>query len=67
MITLRETHNIRPHFIAECRGSERDGRSCSWGPHYTRNAQGLAAQHHDKTGHTVRVEIERTVYYGPIR
>jgi len=30
----------------------------------TRNGLGLAAQHYDRTGHAVRVETCRVVYYG---
>lgn len=40
------------HAVCEC-GWEREGK----------NALGLAAQHHDKTGHSVRVEVEGMVSY----
>ncbi len=42
----RETHVIRPNFMVEC-------LDCGWTA-YSQNAQGLAAQHHDQTGHSVR-------------
>jgi len=57
----REAHVTRPDLRAECREP-----GCGWTA-YRRNALGIAARHHDTTGHTVRVEIERVVYYGPIR
>ena len=36
---------------------------CDWHAS-TRNALGLAAQHHDRTGHFVRIEMYRVVFYG---
>lgn len=30
----------------------------------SKNAQAIAAKHHDKTGHTVRVDVEMTIVYG---
>lgn len=38
-------------------------RECGWHSN-ERNALGAAAQHHDRTGHTVRVEQLTTVTYG---
>lgn len=55
----RETHVTKPYLEAEC-------QDCDWSA-FRANAQGLAAQHHDRTGHSVRVEITRAVWYGPIR
>jgi len=45
----------RPHYLAECEncGWFRDGR----------NALGPAARHHDATGHTVHVLVQRKVIY----
>lgn len=59
MSAQRESHVTRPDIIVECLG-------CGWTA-YSRNGLGIAARHHDKTGHSVRVEISRVVYYGPIR
>ena len=36
---------------------------CDWEAG-TRNAQGIAAQHHDRTGHDVHVNITNVVLYG---
>lgn len=37
--------------------------NCEWEVE-SRNGLGLAAQHHDRTGHEVQVEISRVVIYG---
>lgn len=37
------------------------GSDAHW---FSANAQGLAAQHHDRTGHVTWVEVHMTVYYG---
>lgn len=39
--------------------------TCDWS-RYDNGAQGAAAQHHDRTGHTVSVEVTRCVWYGPV-
>lgn len=39
-------------------------RDCEWRG-YRNNAVGLAAQHSDRTGHEVRVEVCRFIYYRP--
>lgn len=38
-------------------------RECSWNQE-SKNTLALAAQHHDRTGHEVSVEITRVVIYG---
>ena len=38
---------------------------CDWNVE-TRNGLGLAAQHHDRTGHKVSIEITRVVIYGGV-
>jgi hypothetical protein len=49
--------NVGPaEYLAQCYG-------CNWGSE-ARNAMGNAAQHHDATGHAVRVETTRVVTYG---
>ncbi len=50
--------STQPDFIAQCREP-----GCGW-EGYERNAQGLAAQHHDRTGHVVRVERSYAIIYG---
>ena len=47
----------KPEYVAECQVS-----SCGWSS-AAANAQGSAAQHHDRTGHTVRVEVVRVIVY----
>lgn len=56
-MTERARWRTKPDFIAQCE----DG--CGF-EQYARNAQALAAQHHDKTGHKVRVEVSYAVIYG---
>lgn len=51
----RDTH-VQTEVAARCEG-------CEWFASAA-NAQGLAAQHHDRSGHTVLVDIERSVRYG---
>jgi hypothetical protein len=40
----------------ECHGSE-----AIW---WTKNCQGIAARHHDATGHTTWVEVNMSIKYG---
>lgn len=49
----------KPDMIAQC-------QDCPW-TNYNRGAQGLSAQHHDRTGHVVCVEVSRAIYYGEDR
>ena len=37
---------------------------CDWEYANSKNGLAMAAQHHDRTGHEVRVEIVNIVYYG---
>lgn len=46
----------KPDYIVECQGCQFE--------QFGRNALGLAAQHHDRTGHVVRVETSLAIYYG---
>lgn len=55
-MTERKTRAGVVHIEAHC-------DACDFAQ-YARNAQGLAAQHHDKTGHTVRVEKVTHITYG---
>lgn len=41
-------------------------QDCDW-EDYSRGAMGRAAQHHDRTGHVVRVQQDRAHYYGEDR
>jgi hypothetical protein len=55
---MRETSTVRD-VLAGC--------FVCWGEQYHwhgPNAQGLAAQHHDRTGHPTWVEVNMMVYYG---
>lgn len=54
----RETTVIPAVYMAEC-------QECGWMSGWSRNAMGLAAQHHDRTRHLVRVGVDRAVYFGP--
>lgn len=45
-----------PEYTAFC-------RSCMWTT-FERNGKGLAAQHHDSTGHIVEVHESITTFYG---
>lgn len=38
------------------------GGDCHW---FGKNAQGVAARHHDATGHTVIVDVHMSIRYGP--
>jgi hypothetical protein len=53
---MRETYTGILTAHAEC-------ETCGWSTH-TRNALGLAAQHHDRLGHVVRAEQTIGVRYG---
>lgn len=53
----RETTVVPAVYLAEC-------QDCGWMSGWSRNALGLAAQHHDRTGHLVRCGVERAIYYG---
>jgi hypothetical protein len=55
-MTPRLTNVSRATYDAECLG-------CAWSS-TAANAMGNAAQHHDATGHAVRVETTRVVTYG---
>jgi hypothetical protein len=44
-------------YLVEC-------QDCGWTALGVRTCMGLAAQHHDHTGHVVRVEETRVHYYG---
>ena len=52
----RGTATTLSEVLAECQG-------CAW-TSTTRNSLGLAARHHDATGHVVRTDVTRTVVYG---
>lgn len=53
----RRRHTWRHFFYrAECLG-------CDFLVEWTKNALGLAAQHHDRTGHSIEVDIEGGVTY----
>jgi hypothetical protein len=54
-MTKRFYWTTLPHYAAYC---EVCGWECT-----AKNAQGLAAQHHDRTGHKVTVEVCRTIVY----
>ena len=45
----------KPDYLASC-------EDCGWELH-GHNALGVAARHHDATGHTVHVEVVRSVVY----
>jgi hypothetical protein len=55
---MRRTYISRDVFAGcfECNGSE-----AIW---WTKNAQGVAARHHDATGHTTWVEVNMSIKYG---
>ncbi len=53
---MRPTQTGLLGIVASCTG-------CGW-VCQTRNGLGLAAQHYDRTGHTVHIEITRVVIYG---
>jgi hypothetical protein len=55
---MRDTWISRDVFAGcfECHGSE-----AIW---WTKNAQGVAARHHDATGHTTWVEVNMSIKYG---
>lgn len=55
-MTARATHTYTSRLVAECQG-------CDWTTDAP-NGLGNAAKHHDATGHTVRVDVDRTVVYG---
>lgn len=55
----RQTTVGRADYFVECHG-------CDWTAS-TANAMGLAARHHDATGHAVRIETNRVVIYGDPR
>ena len=57
---MRETWSGLSSVVAGCYTCEPDG-SGTW---YERNAQGVAARHHDATGHTTWVNSVVTVRYG---
>lgn len=38
-------------------------QDCGWAPGDSKNGLGIAALHHDKTGHTVNVDVEGGVTY----
>lgn len=57
MAHKRETWTWRNDFMAEC-------TDCDWSLYHAKNAQGLAAQHHDRTGHRVRWGYYQAGYYG---
>ncbi len=59
MPDARAYWRTRFNYTAECQG-------CDWWADGA-NGQGIAAQHHDRTGHVVRVEVTRTIYYGEDR
>lgn len=52
---MRFYWHTKPDYFASC-------DDCGWELH-SRNALGVAARHHDATGHTVRVEVIRSVIY----
>ncbi|MBF6618807.1 MAG: hypothetical protein ITG02_01070 [Patulibacter sp.] len=58
MTARRLTASSLDSVEAQCQG-------CTWTAR-SRNAQGIAAQHHDRTGHPVRVVTTRAVTYGDI-
>lgn len=58
-VSKRAYWTTKPYFLVEC-------QDCAWDTHGT-NGQGLAARHHDATGHVVRVDVERAIYYGEDR
>lgn len=43
-------------------GYEAKCRGCGWGV-YGKNGLGLAAQHHDRTGHSIQIDIKGVVVY----
>ena len=55
---MRRTYISRDVFAGcfECKGSE-----AIW---WAKNAQGVAARHHDATGHTTWVEVAMSIKYG---
>lgn len=55
---MRLTYISRDVFAGcfECNGHEQ-----IW---WTKNAQGVAARHHDATGHTTWVEVNMSIKYG---
>jgi hypothetical protein len=52
----RQTAVSPAQYAAECYG-------CNWAS-TAANAMGNAAQHHDATGHAIRIETTRVVTYG---
>jgi len=54
---VRETRTGCVHCVAIC-------KDCGWEYQNHKNGLALAAQHHDRTGHTVHVEIGNVVIYG---
>lgn len=58
MLRSRRTGVVRDAFAGcfECHGSEAKW----WGG----NSQGVAARHHDATGHTTWVEVNMSIRYG---
>lgn len=55
---MRHTGTVRDVFAGcfQCNGSEAIWRS--------KNAQGVAARHHDATGHITWVEVNMSIRYG---
>lgn len=49
--------STKPDYNVEC-------QDCGWSIHWAKTGLGLAARHHDSTGHVVRVEVGSTIYYG---
>lgn len=52
----RDTHTALVAVQAQC-------RECAWTSE-ARNAVGVAARHHDAHGHTVDVDVTRSITYG---
>lgn len=55
MASKRFHWTTKPDYQAQC-------QDCGWEQN-SRAALGQAAQHHDRTGHSVRVGVESAVYY----
>lgn len=56
MAERRAYWTTKPDYQVEC-------QDCPWEV-MGRTGQGLAARHHDATGHIVRVEVLSAIYYG---
>lgn len=52
---MRFHWSTKPDYYAQC-------QDCGW-ELMSRNALGVAAKHHDATGHTVRVGVENAIWY----